>query len=115
MSYLKPKFCFQQAVLRLAIGAAVGVVDTIVRAHDIPRAGLDRVLKWPGGNIVSAEAQERSISPCYEPKIQFMHCFIVDIGRHRGNIALRVSVRLLFVPDKVLRPVLAPEIRTRNT
>lgn len=45
--YLETQLCFQQAVLCLAIRAPVGVVDAIVRTHNVPRAGFDSVLEGP--------------------------------------------------------------------
>ena len=45
---LKPKFRFEKPVQGLAIAASIRVIDTVVGAHDVGAAGVNRVLEGPG-------------------------------------------------------------------
>ena len=83
---LEAKFTLQKIVLRLAVLAAVGLVQAIVAAHHTGNANLD--------------------SLCERPQIQLMHRAVIDVGAHAldsGAIGVGrwLSLSLLFVADVV--------------
>ena len=45
---LEAKLRFEKPVQGLAIAASIRVIDTVVGAHDVGAAGVNRVLEGPG-------------------------------------------------------------------
>jgi hypothetical protein len=58
---LKSELSLQQAVQDLAVGARVGVVHAVIRAHDIGGSGMYAVSK--------------------RPEVELMHGLIINVGR----------------------------------
>src|ERR1700722_20214332 len=49
---LESKLCFQDSVQQLTVCTAVRVVDSLVRAHNIPRTSMEGILEWPQIELV---------------------------------------------------------------
>lgn len=47
VDYLEAKFSLQYAVERLAVLAAIRVVNPVVGAHDVSSASVHGILEWP--------------------------------------------------------------------
>jgi hypothetical protein len=66
---LKAQLSLQQSVEELAVLAAVGIVYTVIRTHQISSTGKNSVLEGP--------------------QVEFVHGFVIDIGRNRlDNVSL---------------------------
>lgn len=84
---LEAEFSLQQTVQYLTVLTAVGVIQPVIRTHDVRRASKDRVLEWP--------------------KVQLMYCLVIEIRRYRLDgisfrIRSRVTIDFLFIGDVVL-------------
>jgi hypothetical protein len=59
---LEAQLSLQQAVERLAVLACIGVVQTVIRAHDIGSTGKDSILE--------------------RPQVELVNGLVVDVGRY---------------------------------
>jgi hypothetical protein len=65
-AHLKAKLSLQKAIQSLAVGTAVRVVDTLVRAHDVSAARSHSVLKRPS-EVIRTSLQRQKRSGLYLP------------------------------------------------
>lgn len=79
------KLGLENTVHKLAVLAAIGVVDAVVRAHDRCHASFNAVHEWP--------------------EVIFVQSLVIYIGRSCLNTKVRASIRFLFVGNEVLHMV----------